>query len=563
MNTSLSPEDIQGIIRRRYKTSLLVFSIILITFIIIALTLPAMYRSKATILIEEQQIHQDFVKSTITSYAEHRLQMTTRQIMKYSQLRKVIQQLDLYSDLTQDGDINDAVEKMKESITLKPVSFQEGYNKSTTVAFELSYEGKDPLSVKKVTEALANLYLQEELKAREKQTTATTGFLKTELENIKQRLKMHENKISEFKSKHVGELPENTLFNMQNISKLEIEIDRIAARIRSLEERKILLKGQLTQTDPLNPVITEQGTLSMNPKDRLKSLRLELVRMQSRLSDKHPDVRKLKAEIAKLEAQVGHSDQSIGKIKMLNKKRARLAEMKGRYSSKHPDVMALEREVNLLSKQVKKLITEKSMVEASQQKPDNPTYINIQTQIAATNAEIKSLREEETEYEKNLKTFRKNIGNAPIIAKEYNELTLDLNNSKQKYNEILNKLMTAQVAQQMEIQQMGEKFTILEPAFLPTRPFKPNRLIIALLGFVLACGASFGLAAVREGLDNTLKNEAQLASVSNLSVLSTLTFAQTEEERNIKRNKYLLYTVSGVGIAILVILVSVNILSTN
>jgi uncharacterized protein involved in exopolysaccharide biosynthesis len=503
------------------------------------------------ILIEEQQIHQDFVKSTVTSYAEERLQMITRQIMKYSQLKDVIYKFDLYPDLIKAGDLNGAVLKMKESISLEPVHFQEGYNKVTTVAFELAYEGKEPVSVKKVTEALSELYIKEELNARKKQASATTGFLKKELENIKQQLKMHEDKISEFKTRHVGELPENTAFNMQNISKLEIEDDRITAKIRSLEERIILLKGQLANTDPLNPIITDQGKVSMNPKERLKVLRLDLLRMQSRLSDKHPDVRKTKSEIAKLEAQVGGTDESIEKIKLLNKKKAQLAEMRGRLSDLHPDVIQLQREVNILSKQVNKLITQRAVIAESEHKPDNPVYINLITQIAAVDSEIKSLKKESVKIEQNIESFRKKISKSPIIAKEYNELTLDLNNSKQKYNEILNKLMTAQVSQKMEIQQMGERFTILEPANMPTSPHKPNRIIIALLGFVLASGAAFGIAALREGLDNTLKNEAQLANVG-ITVLSTISLVQTEEERRQKRKRYILAISSAVLVAFII-----------
>jgi uncharacterized protein involved in exopolysaccharide biosynthesis len=562
MNTNLSPEDIQGIIRRRYKLSLFVFCVIFLISIIVAFTLPPIYRSRAMILIEGQQIHQDFVKSTVTSYAEERMQMITRQIMKYSQLKEIIYKFDLYPDLMKTGDLSGAVQKMKESISLEPVNFQEGYDKVATVAFELAYEGKEPVSVKKVTEALSELYIQEELDARKKQASATTGFLKKELENIKQQLKMHEDKISEFKSRHVGELPENTAFNMQNISKLEIEGDRITAKIRSLEERKILLKGQLATTDPLNPIITEQGKVSMNPKERLKVLRLELLRMQSRLSDKHPDVRKIKSEIAKLESQVGGTDATIEKIKMLNRKRAQLAEMKGRLSDLHPDVAQLKKEVDMLSKQVSKLITQKAVAAASEQKPDNPVYINLLTQIAAVDSEIKSLRQESEEIDQNIESFRKKISKSPIIAKEYNELTLDLNNSKQKYNEILNKLMTAQVSQKMEIQQMGERFTILEHANMPLSPHKPNRIIIALLGFVLASGAAFGLAAVREGLDNTLKNEAQLASVSNLTVLSTISFVQTEEERRKKRKRYIL-AVSSAVLFVFIIFALIDQISRN
>ncbi len=551
MDTSISLKDIQGLIRRRYKICLLVFFAIMLISIIIAMVLPPIYTSTAMILIEEQQIPQDYVKSTITSYAEERLQMITRQIMKYSQLKDIILQFGLFPELLQKDKLGDAVKEMKQDIVIEPISFKEG-SESATVAFTLTYEGPDPDSVQKVTDALSKLYLSEELKAREKQASVTTDFLKKELENLKQQVKINEERVSTFKSQHIGELPENTAFNMQNISRLEMEVERIGARIRTLEDRKIYLKGQLANIEPLSPVTTEQGKVAMNPKERLKGLRLDLVRMQTRLSEKHPDVRKVKAEIAKLEDQVGHYDESVDKIKMLKEKKAQLAELKGRLSPKHPDIINMKKEINLLSKQVDKLLMEKSILEISEEKPDNPAYINILTQIVAAETEIRSLNQEEENINKSLEDLRTKLSNTPLVAKDYNALTLDLNNAKQKYNEILNKHMTAQVAQQMEEQQIGEKFTILEPAFLPSSPSKPNRIAIILLGFVFGCGMAMGLAAIQETLDNSFKNEDELGQLTGLPVLTSFALVETEEERRLKMRKRTLVAALGTaGLAVI------------
>jgi uncharacterized protein involved in exopolysaccharide biosynthesis len=557
MEANIGLTDIQGLIRRRYKIGLSVFFTVFFLSIVIASVLPPIYMSTAMILIEEQQIPQDYVKSTITSYAEERLQMITRQIMKYSQLKDIIQRFKLYPELVQADKVSKAVLEMREDIAIEPISFKEG-SKSSTVAFSLTYEGPDPLSVQKVTDALSKLYLSEELKAREKQVSITTGFLKKELENLKQQVKIHEERISEFKIKHIGELPENMDFNMRNISRLEMAAERIGARIRSLEDRKIYLKGQLANIEPLNPVTTEQGKVAMNPKKRLKSLRLDLIHMQARLSEKHPDVRKAKAEIAKLEAQVGHYDESVDKIKILNEKKTRMAKLKGRLSQNHPDIIGLQKEIDILSKQIDKLIVEKSILEISEEKPDNPAYINILTQIAASESEIKSLRQEEANISKSLKELRAKISNTPLISKDYNEITMDLENAKRKYNEILNKHMTAQVAQQMEKQQIGEKFTILEPAFLPSSPSKPNRIAIVLLGFVIAGGIALGLAAVQESMDHSFKNEEELGQLTGLTVLTSLVLVETKEERRSKRRKRTLFAIGTVGLAV-IFLILINI----
>jgi polysaccharide biosynthesis transport protein len=551
METIISLRDIRGLIRRRYKLFFSVFLIIVFISAVIALALPSIYSSTAMILIEEQQIPQDFVKSTITSYAEERLQMITRQIMKYSQLIEIIQQFKLYPEMVQADNLGKAVGKMRNDISIEPISMKEG-NRSATVAFTLSYEGPDPVSVKKVADALSQLYLKEELKAREKQASVTTDFLKQELENLRKQVETHEDRLSEFKSRHIGELPENTPFNMQNVSRLEMESERIGARIRTLEDRKIYLKGQLASIEPLRPVTTEQGEVAMNPAERLKRLRLDLVRMQARLSDKHPDIRKVVAEITKLEDQVGHHDESVEKIKMLRDKKEKLSELQGRLSPQHPDVKNLKKEIDILSRQVDKLLTEKSILEVSESKPDNPAYINIVTQVVAAESEIKSLKQEEDSINNSLAAIRNKISSAPLIAKEYSELTVHLDSAKQSYNEILNKLMTAKVSQQMEEQQIGEKFTILEPAFLPSSPSKPNRAAIILLGFVLASGMALGSVAIQERMDQSFKNEEELGRLTGLQVLTSLVFIETMEERKSKRRKIRLVALGTVGVTVIV-----------
>jgi uncharacterized protein involved in exopolysaccharide biosynthesis len=362
--------------------------------------------------------------------------------------------------------------------------------------------------------------------------------------------------MREFKSKHLGALPENSAFNLQNVSRLEMEIERNNARIRALEDRKIYLKGQLANIEPLKPVATSQGKVASNPKERLKRLRLELIQMQARLSDKHPDIRKLKSEITKLESQVGYSDDAVDKIKLLSAKRAKLAEMEGRLCEKHPDVIRMKKEVRNLSRQVDKLVTDKSMVEISEDQPDNPVYINLLTQVAAADFEIKSLKEKEERIITNLSDFRAKLSQAPMIEQEYNAILMDLNNAKQKYKEILNNLTNAQVAQQMERQQKGEKFTILEPASLPSRPFKPNRIAIVLFGFIIAVGTTVTLAAIMEAMDHSLKNEEDLAKISDLPVFSSISLVQTAEDHRRKRIRYVLCTMGAISVCIIILAVA-------
>jgi uncharacterized protein involved in exopolysaccharide biosynthesis len=562
VQAQITLNDVRGFIRRRKKAFITAFVLVFLLACVVAVVLPPIYRSKATILIEEQQIPDEYVKSTLTSYAEERLESITQQIMSYTRLIEIIKEYDLYTDMVADGQIGKAVMKMRDSIELETISStvpnpRTGRSSTATVAFTLAFEGAEPKAVQKVTNALAELYLAEDLKAREKQVAVTTTFLEEELERLKKQIQDHEQRISVFKAGHIGELPENSATNLQTVARLEREVEQINSRIRTLQDRKIILEGQLAGVEPLIPVRTAEGELSQNPSERLKRLRLELLSMQSRLSDRHPDIKKLKSEIKKLEAQTGSSRAAVDKVKLLREKEGQLASLKSKLGDKHPDVKKLAREVDILSHEVANLGATASSVQVSEAQPDNPVYINLITQITAADSEMANSRIELQQLLVELETYRRKIERAPLIEKEYQELTLDYSNARSKYNEILDKLLEAQVARGMEERQQGERFLITERAFEPQKPYKPNRIAIVLLGTIVAVVVSVGLVAVQEGLDTNIRSEDDLFRLTGVPVLSSISVVVGESDRKQNRRRLVMW-MSGSLVALAVCLMAIN-----
>jgi uncharacterized protein involved in exopolysaccharide biosynthesis len=529
MEATISINDIKGLIRRRTKLFILLFSLIMITAMAVAVALPPIYRSQATILIEAQQIPDEYVKSTITSYAEQRLEMLTREILSFRALKEIIQEFGLYHKYMENEETGRAINEMRAAVEIEPISSKVGV-KSYTVAFVLSYEGDDPDKTFSVVDRLSKLYLKKESENREKQAAATTGFLENELANLKQQIDEHEKKISEFKQQHIEELPGSSAMNLSTLQRLERESEQLNSRIRSLQDRKIFLKGQLANIEPLRPIQTESGKLAGNPQERLRTLRLNLIRARARLSEKHPDIKKMTSEIEELERQIGKTDVTVVKVKQLRSLRTELKSLQGSKGTKHPDVINLARQIEELTKEVDTLLSEKAMADISKQKPDNPAYINITTQIVSADLEIKNLYEDINQLTESIQEYRRRVEKAPIVEQEFNELTLDYNNAKNRYNEISDKLLKARVAQEMEVQQQGEHFTITDPAYVPSKPTKPNRIAIMLLGFVLAMGAGLGGAAFKEATDNTIKSSTEIVKFEGVDLLATMPYTPTSEE---------------------------------
>lgn len=530
METNITIRDIKGLIRRRAKIFIVLFAFVMIGALAVAVLLPPIFRSQAVILIEEQEIPDEYVKSTVTSYAEQRLEMLTREILRFDALKEIIQEFDLYPEYSQQGHIGSAVQEMKAAVVIEPISSKVG-TKSYTVAFILSYESKDPQKTYQVTDRLSQLFLKKEAEAREKQAAATTGFLEVELANLKHQIDEHETKIIAFKQQHIGELPDNLAANLSTLQRLERELEQFNLRIRSLQDRKIYLKGQLASIEPLRPIQTDSGQLASNPQERLKSLRLQLIQARSRFSEKHPDIKKMTSEIDELERQIGQTDVTVLKVKQLKALRAELSEIKAGKGDKHPDVIDLSKQIDELAKEVDSLLTETAMMELSEEKPDNPAYINLMTQIVSADLEIKNLNEDIVNTTALMKDYQRKVENAPTMERDYNELTIDYKNAKDRYNDISGKLLQARVSQEMDIQLHGEHFTITDKAYVPTRPSKPNRLAIMLLGFVLATGVGLGSAALKEALDHTIKSSDDLKRFEGIDLLTVMPYTATKEER--------------------------------
>ncbi|MEW6664899.1 MAG: GNVR domain-containing protein [Thermodesulfobacteriota bacterium] len=537
----------KAIIRRRRKSFLFTFALLFLVGSLVAFLLPPLFLSKSTILIESQQIPPEYVRTSITSLVEERLHAITQQIMSRTRLTEVIRRFNLYEDMRERFTTEDIVEKMRGDIKFKTISTDVLSKKggraaaeAVTVAFSLSYEGRDPSVVQKVANVLASLYLEENLKAREQRASNTTAFLQQEMEQLKAEISQIQNRISQFKEAHLQELPEFTPANVQTIAHLNRNLDQIQSQIHTLRERKILLEGQIVNVDPLSPLVNEEGKTVMNPVERLKYLRLQLVVLKGSLSGKHPDLRKLQKEIQELEAQGYEADGDVEKVKKLEDLKGKQASLDATLNPGHPDALRLSREVEALGRELETEAKNASIKEKSERKPDNPSYIHLKTQISSADLEIGGLNEQARQIREEIARVQGRIDRAPVVEKEYSILMSDYQNARAKFNELTSKFMEAKVAQGMEETQRGERFTIIDPAQLPERPHKPNRIAIAVISLVLALGAGVGMAAVREFADTSVKSSGEFTALSGLPVLAVISRIVSPEERKARRIKWAL-----------------------
>jgi len=221
-----------------------------------------------------------------------------------------------------------------------------------------------------------------------------------------------------------------------------------------------------------------------------------------------------------------------------------LAVNMGKFSEKHPDVIKLKKSIEIIEKELRDNIKEIGKGQHEAEAPENPAYINISTQIATAKMEIEALKKDRDMLNAKLEEYQKRLELTPQIELEYNLLTRDYNNARMRYQEILHKLMEAKSAEGLEKGQKGQRFIIIDPAIFPEKPYKPNRLAIILIGFVLSIGAGIGVASLKEFSDQAIYSENALSLITGKPVLAVVPLIETKADLKRKKRKLIIFTLS-------------------
>ncbi len=525
--------DYLALLRRRRRMILSVGAVLLAASAALAFFLPAVYRSTATILIEEQEIPPDLVRSAIATYADQRIETIKQQVLSRSTLWRIVEQYDLYKTLRKRSPTEDVLNRFTKDIQIevmnvKVIDRRTQNPTQATIAFTLAYDGESPELAQKVANELTSLFLGENLKTRERHAQETTAFLKRESENLSKHIQELEEKIAGVKQRADGALPELVQLNMQMMNQAQRELIDADRDIRSFRERKTYLEGELASLKPHTPIISASGERLLDSGERLKALRAQYASVSAYLAPDHPDIIKMKQELSSLEKEPGATDGRDELSKQLMAERAALADLRERASDSHPDVVRAQEVVASLERELQEATRRAS--KPSSVKPENPAYINIQSQLASTTASLQALEAARVDLKRRMADFARRLEVTSAIEPEYQDLVRDRENSVRKYQEITSRLMEAQVSAELEVQRKGERFSLINPPELPEKPDRPNRLAILLLGVFLALAGGIGGGVVADNLDHTIYTADQLGRVMRTVPLVTIPYLPSEEE---------------------------------
>lgn len=470
----VSPFELaQTVWARRKWLATLVFGASFAAALSLVTFLPDLYQSTATVLVEREQVPETVVRPAAGGEVETRLKTISEQILSRSRLQELINLFGLYPDLKGKTPAETVVEQMRRDIRLELKGAESGGSPHATVAFALSYRGRNPQTVAVVANTLASFYIEENWKTRGRQATEAAEFFKVQLDEMRKRLEEQERRTSAVRRRHPGQLPQQAQANLVTLERLNMQLRLNMERLTRVVERREALAKQLTDALPYGSLGGGPGAKG----ERISKLRQELMELRTRFSDKYPDVIRLKTEIAALEREPGETN---------------------------PDRRP------------------RTDPEAS------PAVQRLRQALEEVETEIQSIKGEEKNLHQAIAAYQRRIESAPTQEQEFPELLREYESTKDLYSSLLRRYSDAQRVESWEARQQGEKFRILDPAVPANHPTAPNRFRLILMALALSFGIAAGAVVLTEQIDSTFHTVDDLRSFTRVPVLVSIPRIATE-----------------------------------
>ena len=509
-----TPADLLQIVWQRRWWLLGPFALITAATVFTSYQLQDRYRSETLIVVVPQRVPEAYVRSTVTARFEDRLPSMSQQILSRTRVESIANDLGLYAELRASLVMEDIVQRMRNDIEIEVGQGD---------AFRVSYEARDPTVSMRVTERLAALFIEENLRDRETLARDTRAFLESQLEDARQRVLQQEVRLEEYRLTYAGELPDQLGMNLQMIQNRQLQLQGLADRLNRDQDRRLILERGLADLRAEAAV----GVTSQTPGSDAEGFALPTA----------PAAIQLQAAMDELR------------------------NMELRLTPEHPDIVHMKRVVQDLEKTVEaeraaatgdeRIISPSELIRRNRRRALEAELESVDRQIAATS-------EQEQELQKVIATYQRRAEAAPRRESELVALTRDYDTLQSLYESLLTKREDSKIAENLEVRQIGQQFKVLDPASFPERPSWPNRSRINLIGALAGLVLGGGLVFLLEWRDATLKTAADVQLALGVPVLAMIPLMMTTAEIRARRlSKKVLLTTGTLALVALAALAAV------
>ncbi len=389
--------------------------------------------------------------------------------------------------------MDDVIDLMRSQVRVEMV--QASGNQTQLTAFKVVYSAGEPRIAQRVTNELTSLFIEANVRDRTQQSINTTQFLENQLEEAHKNLLQQEQQLRDYKTKYLGELPEQEAGNLQILGSLESQLQISASGLERAEQQKIYLESVMTQ------------------------------------------YRNLKKAVAKREPPASANPALVAAEARLGALEARLSESRSHLKDAHPEVTALQQQVAEAQAATEKLRAA-ARTETADQDPaaanndqQDMGLIEAESRLKSIVVEIESRKTDTARLRERIEELQRRVSIVPMREQQLTEVTRNYENSKLYYQSLLQKKLGSELATNLEKRQQAEQFRVLDPASLPQKPSQANRFAIVALGWALGLGCGLVLAVVRELTDTSLHDAADVVALTSACVLGRIPVMHSNREK--------------------------------
>jgi polysaccharide biosynthesis transport protein len=455
---------------------------------------PVLYRSEALILVEGQKVPEQYVTPNVVSSLQTRLDSMMQKLLSRTRLQRLIEDFNLYPKERARMIMDDVIENMRKNISVEVVQAPGRGGAGDVTGFRIAYSAADPKGAQRVTNEITSLFIEESLRSRTQQSLSTTAFFESQLEEARKDLEQQEARLRLYKSRFMGELPEQQQANLQILSSLQAQLYAASGALARAEQQRVYLeslKSQYPRAADGTPVAMG-APKTISPARTAAETQLEQVRRE-------------------------------------------YADAKTRYTDKNPIVVALKEQVEYWKGRISDMDKQAEAAEAAPKSVSKTApvdtdlrLIDIESRLKSVITEIASNRKDEESIRERIKDIQSRINLTPAREQELADVTRTYENSRTNYQSLLQKKMQSELASNLEKRQQGEQFRILDPANLPGRA--EGRMRVIGLGWALGFALGCGVIALRVVFDPVVHEKDDIALETDIPVIARLPVIPTQQE---------------------------------
>ena len=536
-----SPQALVALLVRRRWWIITPFVALSCLVVVLSKSLPKMFISESMIQVQPRDVSANFVPDLFTTTAADRVKQIEQSVMSRSNFLAIIEEFGARMPEMRNLNIDEKVDKLRNQIQIKYPSNPARPNQQLPITyFRIAASNQNPDLAQEIARKMTRLFMDGDNKAREETVDGTRVFLTAELTRVSDDLRIAQERIQKIKGSHLGELPEHLDNNQrmlenatQQVANNEDAIIRIQAQILNQEQLMLATPKTVTKILPMGPNAGAGANNSGSGPARAPVEEAEVIAYR-------------KAKLAYEDEASRHGEgfpDVITAKKSMDRAWEKLTPDQQETAGRPPQTPTVLPVLPALASTATPSPTVPAVVDP------NPAYLNLESSHNASQAELKTLMNRRKDLADRIAMFQRRIENTPQVESEMSAILRDRDSLQRQHDELKNSLAKTVLTANLESQQKGQKFSIVDEANRPVDSVTPRRIVIVAGGGAASLFFSLVFGVIVDIARQRVWTQKEIETFWGVPVLVDIPEILTDTDLALARKKKWRFAAYAVGAA--------------